>query len=251
MFLFFNVIYYLSFIALVCFVLIDIVGFSFPTIGGTISDNYYLLYTQGLTLHSLQNQGMFWEPGAFAGILPLCLILNFNNLNFYFNHDRLKLIIVIIALLTTQSITIYISFFLIIMFYFITIKNRFLIFVFAPVLVLLSIYLYTKTDFLSSKIEDQYSSAKEQSIGELYNTRFGSIVFDWYYIKKHPSIGNGIHEKTRYEDHQYLFFGAKGEDLIASGNWRKIDCWCLFGSYKIIPDNEIWAGNPAKFIRSI
>ena len=212
----FEVLYYLCFISLVFFFLINILGVSLPNIAIGEELNSYIIYSTNLR-HFSRNTGMFGEPGFFGCIITLCLALNFNNLQFYFKNYPLKVIIIVLALITCQSTGSYISFFFIVIFYAISFKKRSALFIFLPALIVL-IFIYSKTDFLSEKVETQYSAASEQKIGELSNTRFGSLVFDWHYIQKHPFIGNGIHEKTRYADHQYLFFGSEGKSVIGSGN---------------------------------
>jgi hypothetical protein len=213
---FFKGIYFLSLTSLIFFLLVNIIGLTNPQFKISEDVTSYIIYSTAY--HPNQNMGMFWEPGAFAGIITLCLVLNFNNLLFYWKNSRFKLIVIIIALLSTQSTTGYITLFIILLFYFIKKINSFVVFFIMPIVLLVSFYIYNNTDFLNAKLSDQYSAAQTQNIGELSNTRFGSIVFDWYYIKKHPLIGNGMNEKTRYADHQYLFAGSKGEDVIGSGN---------------------------------
>ena len=216
-FQFFNTIYFLALISLIFYVFVNLLLYPLYYIDINGAQRNYFLYaiTDG---HLLKDAGMFWEPGAFAGVITLCLVLNFNNLGFYWKSHRLKLLIIILALLLSQSTTGYLSFFVILLFYFINLKNKFTIFFVLPFLFIFFIYLYNTTDFLKGKIENQYSLTEDQGVGELSNTRFGSIIFDWYYIKKHPIIGNGMHEKTRYADHQYIFNGFHGTDAIGSGN---------------------------------
>lgn len=209
----FKVLYFLSFLSLVFYIFINFAGFSFPKINLSEYGQSYLLYTTAF--HPSKNMGMFWEPGAYAGILTLCLALNFNHLHYYWKSHRLKLIIIIITLLTAQSTTGYLAGFVILLFYFISNKNKIVLVFVMPLIFAMGGYIYQSTDFLKEKIEWQFEKSQEQDVGEFSNTRFGSMVFDWYYIKKHPLIGNGMHEKTRYADHPDFSTGAEG---VGSGN---------------------------------
>jgi hypothetical protein len=211
--IFFKVIADLSLISLVFYLLISVFGFVLPsiTIGPEIKS--YILYGTSTELHMFKNAGMFWEPGAFAGILTLCLALNYNNLRCYWFEQPFKLGFVILALITTQSTTGYLVGAVIFLFLLFQGKNIFIV----PVFVFAVTYIYETTDFLKEKIDLQIEKSSSQKLGEFSNTRFGSLIFDWHYIQKHPFIGNGLNEKTRYSEHQYLFVGEKG-DVIASGN---------------------------------
>lgn len=165
----------------------------------------------------IRNSGMFWEPGAFAGIITLVLALNFGRIQEILKLEKFKITIVTITLLTTQSTTGYIVFFIILLFYFFKPKYLVVSVISMPIIVSSFLYVFNTNDFLSEKFISQYQKAEYQEIGEFSNSRFGSLIFDWYYIQKHPFIGNGFDIRTRYEDHQYLF-DASGKDVIGSGN---------------------------------
>lgn len=212
---YFRALYVLSAISLTCFVIINLFKVSFPYISLGEDVKSYVIYSTSWYLN--KNQGMYWEPGAFAGILTLCLALNFSNLHYLWLEHRFKLVVIFITLLTTQSTTGYIVGFIILLFYFINIKNKFIAFMFLPAVITGAMYIYYNFDFLNEKILVQQQQAKEQNIGDFSNTRFGSLIFDWHYIEKHPFIGNGLHESTRYADHQFLFYGTT-TDVIGSGN---------------------------------
>ncbi|MFD0777263.1 hypothetical protein ACFQZF_00695 [Flavobacterium myungsuense] len=211
--IFFKVIADLSLISLMFYLVVNIFGIVIPSITLGPEIESYIIYGTSTELHMLKNAGMFWEPGAFAGILTLCLALNYNNLKNYWFEQPFKLGIIILALLTTQSTTGYLVGAIIFLFLLFKGKNIFIV----PVFVFAITYIYETTDFLKEKIEIQIEKSSNQKVGEFSNTRFGSLIFDWYYIQKHPFIGNGLNEKTRYSEHQYLFVGEKG-DAIASGN---------------------------------
>jgi hypothetical protein len=213
----FEVLYKLSIVSLLFFCLINLLRIQLPYLSITDEIHSYILYGTSFELHWYKNPGMFWEPGAHAGILTLGLALNFDRFAYLWRHERIKLLTIIITLLTTQSTTGYLVGFIILTLYVLSMKRKGIALLLLPCLLFIGMWVYTNTDFLSSKIEEQYEKTTEQGIGELSNSRFGSIIFDWHYVQKHPFIGNGLHEKTRYADHQYLFIGEKG-DIIGSGN---------------------------------
>jgi hypothetical protein len=213
----FKVVFHLSVFSLICFVLINIVGTVFPYISLGSVIRSYILYGTSSENHMTKNAGMFWEPGAHAGILTLCLVLNFSNLKYLWKNHRYKLLVLLVTLLSAQSTTGYLVSFVILFFYFLNAKNLIMTSFVLPLILVLGFFVYQSTDFLQEKIESQYESSTRQKIGEFSNTRFGSFLFDWHYIQKHPLIGNGLDEKTRYSDHKYLFTGEEG-DAIGSGN---------------------------------
>jgi hypothetical protein len=229
--LFFKVIFHLSIISLLFFVTINILNIPLPSLSISENTNSYVFY--GTTVgHIFKNMGMFWEPGAYAGVLTLCLALNLNNLTYYWKKYRFKLVIVILTLITTQSTTGYIVG-TVILFFVLYQTKKIGIYVFIlPVVISIGLFVYQSNDFLKGKIENQFEKASEQNVGEFSNTRFGSLLFDWHYIEKHPFIGNGTLSETRYADHQYLFSGAIS-DVIGSGNSFS-HYWASFGVFFIV-----------------
>jgi hypothetical protein len=216
--IFFDIIYKLSIISLLFYFFVNLFKFNFPSV--LLQDNvhYYFIHVISFS-HRLRNQGMFWEPGAYAGILTLCLAIRFHSISVFTRKDWRKTFTIIITLLTTQSSTGYLVFFIILLFFLFQRRNRVIVFLLLPVGLILISQFYQNTSFLSDKISDQYSESRDQRIGEFSNSRFGSFVFDWHYIKKHPLIGNGFSEKTRYSDHKYLFSYSKDNvNVIGSGN---------------------------------
>ena len=216
-FYFFKLLYWLCGISLILYVLINILKVPFPNVV-TSPENYsYFIYSTS-EYHILKNQGMFWEPGAFAGIITLCLALNFNNLHYYWQEHRLKLMVVVLALLSTQSTTGYLVTFIIAASYILNKKNKGLAFVLLPLLSFGGLYLYESIPFLKTKVELQYQQLYELDSDEFSNSRFGSMLFDWYYIKKNPFTGNGMHESTRYADHPILIYLIEQGENLGHGN---------------------------------
>jgi hypothetical protein len=218
-YVFFRVISALSLISLFGFIIINLSGLDLPYIKIGPFYKSFFLYGSLPGEALLRNCGMFWEPGAFAGILTLCLALNFKYLNYYWVNYKLQLIYIFFALLTTQSTTGYIVVFFIFLFNLINYKNFFQRIILIFTFLFISFYIYNKTNFLKTKLDNQFFKASNQRIGSFSNSRFGSIIFDLHYISKHPFSGNGFNFKTRYADHQFLFRGASEKtDVIGSGN---------------------------------
>jgi len=236
-FLLFKIVGILSLVSILLFIILNLLGSSFPNINIGPEINSYIVYTLPLG-HIERNSGMFWEPGAFAGILTISLALNLNNLTIYWSKYKLLLGSIILALITTQSTTGYMVGFLILTFVFLKPKHFGTSLVMIPVLLAIGSFIYESNDFLKEKISYQFEKSTNQEIGDFSNTRFGSLIFDWHYIKKHPFIGNGFDEENRYADHQYLFVGAK-TDVIGSGNsfshyWASMGIFFIIGYFFLI-----------------
>ena len=72
--------------------------------------------------------------------------------------------------------------------------------------------------FLREKINKQTEVAVISSDNSEFNgERLGALLFDLYYIKKHPLIGNGWHATTRYADHP-LLMEKELNGTIGNGN---------------------------------
>jgi hypothetical protein len=151
-YVFFRVVSGLSLISLIGFVIINLFGLNLPFIPTGLFYKSYFLYGNLPDDALLKNSGMFWEPGAYAGVLTLCLALNFKFLHYYWEIYRYQLIYIIVALITTQSTTGYLVGFFIIFFYFFKAKN--LIFTFILISVVFSgvLYVYESSNFLKEKI---------------------------------------------------------------------------------------------------
>jgi lysophospholipid acyltransferase (LPLAT)-like uncharacterized protein len=207
--IFFNTIFFISLISLVGFIWHHL-GFDIPSLyKGENELKSLIFFTQNSD--GMRNAGMFWEPGVFACYIVLCLSFYIGNINELFKNHTIKLIIVLTALATTQSTTGYIVFFflaLVNLWNMFSWKKTLLILPFIIFFSIASYIIFTKSGFLEDKVKEQYDETLDLQ-GEFSPNRFGALMFDIHYIKKHPLIGNGLHEKTRYADHPYLF----GQDL--------------------------------------
>ena len=162
----------------------------------------------------LRNSGMFWEPGAFQGYINLCIFLNIDRLGYLWKTNRFKSLIILLSLISTQSTTAYIVLFSIILVRLFIKNKRNVLILFFSLFVLLFIgkLLYNNVSFMKEKIQRQFENATYTD-KDFTNDRFGSFLFDLYYIEKHPITGNGFHEK-RYIDHPWVYEAIKnGENL--------------------------------------
>lgn len=220
-FRFFIVLYYLSLLSLFLFTLINLLNLHIPGLEwGIYGGKYtYIFYTYIKHLHQYRNCGMFWEPGAFGGILTLCLALNVKELPELWKNHKFKIVVLVTALLTTTSTTGYLVFFIIVIYYLtFFIKSAVTKFALIPSLLLLIMIVYQNTDFLQEKIDEQSEMSKNLGRGEFANSRFSSFMIDLPYIKKHPLIGNGLHEKTRYADDPLLYQKMKSGESLGNAN---------------------------------
>lgn len=191
---------------------ISLVGYSFNQAGFDIPDfestsqkiRSIFIFTQNGD--GSRNSGMFWEPGAFACYINLMFLLHLGRIRHLIRHNVKLVMVPIIALVTTFSTTGYIVFFLIMIATIVFEYSRSIKVLIVPILALIlsgAFAIYQNSPFLKEKIENQYATAKDLQ-GEFANTRFGALAFDIHYIKKHPWVGNGLHQKTRYADHPWL-----------------------------------------------
>lgn len=187
-----------------------------------------------------RNQAMFWEPGAFAGYIIVAFILNIQNFTEKFRLNKTKFIVLGGALISTQSTTGYILFVLfIIIVSFQFIKRNWVIGFLIILIVSPLIYsTFINQKFLLGKITFQYENSIEKE-GAYDPSRFGALLFDIHYIKKHPLTGNGLHERTRYADHPHLWFERAGHgngfsNFIASMGLLSMFFY-LFYLYKSVP----------------
>jgi len=169
---------------------------------------------------TLRNAGFFWEPGAFSAYIILALILLIVNERFFLKKEyKTYFVVFSIGVLTSMSTMGYIALLMIfsiqaaIYFYRERTKIKKLSISMVAILIgFLSIVYFSNLYFVGEKISDQLQKAAETSYLEYgeNNTRFGSLLFDFYYIQKSPVFGNGMHESTRYSEHAL--------DTIASGH---------------------------------
>jgi len=218
---FFIVLYYIALISLFGYVIINLLNVPIPGLawGGERRPLTYIIYTFVVDPHHYRNCGMFWEPGAFAGILTLCIALNIKFLPELWKNHKFKILVIVVALLTTKSTTGYLVFFIIVFYYMLFfMKSKLIKIALMPALLLVIGFVYANTEFLREKIEEQTERTSTLAKGDYYNSRFGSFKLDMHYIQKHPLVGNGLHEKTRYADDPYIIQLMASGVSLGSGN---------------------------------
>lgn len=240
--LFFRTMYLICLIALPLWFLQQIVG-GMPGYSWALGKTIWIYcYREGEDI--VRNCGFFWEPGAMGGYIALLFLLFFNDLAELYRTNKLKCLIIFATLLSTQSTGAYMSFGVIMIAYLaVSMRSRWK-YVLLPLCVWGALAAYDKMEFLSDKVESQNEDAAELSWGEYSSTRMGTLMFDLYYVVKHPLIGNGLHERTRLADHPQLAIMLKNGDEQGAGNgfsdtiakWGIIFCfvygWAFFRSNK-------------------
>lgn len=168
-----------------------------------INTKSYIFYTQIGSLE--RNSGMFWEPGAFSIFINVVFMLHLGEIKNLLKTRKLSVAILLTAQVTTFSTTGYITLFLIIVIFYVTEYKQPFVVLFGLVIAIISgIKVYNDSPFMREKIVKQYEEAMYTGGRQYSADRFGAFMFDLYYIKKHPLVGNGMHSKTRYADHPYL-----------------------------------------------
>lgn len=205
-FVYLKVMYYLSLISLFIFVIFLITNY-IPTLIKFDRYNSVIIYNHIVhnNVFITRNSGMFWEPGAFQGYLNLVPLFFLDKIGDLWNNNKKECIVILITILSTQSTTGYLVLFLVILYHitFIAKKRN----IFYIILALsLCLYVFINTNFMRDKIFEQYEEVISLDIegGQISWNRMGAALTDWYYIKKHPIIGNGFHEKTRWSDHSFM-----------------------------------------------
>ena len=224
---FFVIMSYIATISLILFIPLNLLSIHVPGFEWKPDRITYIIYTF-VEQHHYRNCGLFWEPGAFSGILILCIALNIRQLPQLWKYHKFKVFVIVLALITTQSTTGYLILFVIGSYFLLFfVKDKTIAFTMLPLLLIVGIVVYTNAAFLADKVEHQSESTAVLDKGEFSNSRFGSFVFDMTYIKKHPVIGNGFNEITRYADNpEIIQLIQMGQDP-ANGNGLSNFMACL------------------------
>lgn len=211
---------YLRVMVFVCLVSIPLFLIEFITgaVFGIEFDRYktLLIYNQ-VVIHgffdtSVRNSGMFWEPGAFQGYIMLIPLLFYDKLMYLWTHRKKEVLVLLTAFILTLSTTAYITLFL---FVGLTILTGKKIGIFTKTAIIacvcaIAVFFVWDQDFMGEKIIRQFEEAKEIQEGDVSWDRMGAMVVDFYNIKRHPLIGNGFIDESRY--------GAIGEFMHGAGN---------------------------------
>ncbi len=208
---FFDVMSVIAAISLVCFGM-QVLHIPFPfEFVNFRSPRFFTIYVYNYVvedLRMLRNSGAFWEPGAFACYLMFIPLLFMDKWMTMIKKHPVKCVILGLAFLTTFSTTGFIAFFVCVLIGIVPQSRRkfLLLLTLVPVLLLIFYRAYDTLDFLGDKVDRQNDEVVEYEGHQNFsNTRIGSLVFDLHYIQKHPLIGNGMLETTRYADHPELW----------------------------------------------
>lgn len=242
-----NIIYFFSCISLVLFGL-QLLGLSLPALwhNGSITNSIYVYSWTSEPATIPRNFGLFWEPGAYSAYLLLIALLYFKNLGDLFKDSRFrkKIIILFLALISTTSTTGFIILSIIVVYYYATKSNNIIktICLYLPIAIIPMYFAFTQLDFMGDKVLAQFEIGNEIK-GDYASSRYGSMLFDKHYIDKHPFVGNGLNEKTRFADHPFLWGEATGMGNGLTGflaNWGFIALlYYLVLVYKSLPFKKI------------
>ncbi len=174
-------------------------------------DRYNTILFYNSILENNRNSGMFWEPGAFQGYIMFSFLLYSDNLNLLWKNNKIGCIIMVIALITTQSTTGYVSFAIFIVLTLIVNQKLNVLYKIILVIgcILVARYIWY-LDFMGDKIIQEYESAMEIGTNDISWSRIGSMFIDLNNIARHPLIGNGFMNHSRY--------GILGEYMTGMGN---------------------------------
>lgn len=214
-----HLIFYISIIDIIFWIVQLSVGPNIGLLPGSASGEYQtLIFFHTRARETIRNCGFFWEPGAYGCYLLFVPILFFNEVKTLFIVYKRECLILFIALISTMSTTTYLTFGIIILVYFIfNIKSKIKLLL-IPIVFVGVIHLYRSLDFLSDKVDNQIERGFEAQGDFDAGSRLSSLFFDMYYIKKHPIVGNGLHERTRYSEHLYIYELMKSGELSHNGN---------------------------------
>ncbi len=146
----------------------------------------------------VRNSGMFWEPGAFAGIILFGFLFFILTLKeFSFKERKSILIWFIIGIVSTQSTTGYLLLLFLCFSYMLIINDKIkkiqilIMIIYLPCFIILFWSTYTQISFLGDKINEQILIISNKEIG-WESTRIGTILFLTNIIVENPWIGIGF-----------------------------------------------------------
>ncbi len=141
-----------------------------------------------------RNSGPFWEPGAFSGFLIVALLFNIIQTGRLNNRKNKILIAGIISTFSTSGVMV-VAF--VILGYMTITRDVIKRFIWVPLLLVGAIVAFFSFDFLGAKV-----ISKMQYTDKSYNTRFKSAQIDFEDFLRHPFLGLGRSEGTRFKGEQ-------------------------------------------------
>jgi len=129
---------------------------------------HFVIYTMelGWQTEIARNSGPFWEPGGFGVFIYLAFIFNLIKQGTFFNK---KNVIFILTLISTQSTTAYLAFFVFCSLYILLTKKVSTSFLLLPIIIVISISLYSSVDFLGMKIENMINDSQTMGKQQVYS----------------------------------------------------------------------------------
>lgn len=157
----------------------------------------FFIYTFDLNnLH--RNSGFMWEPGAFAGILLMTLVLQLIITDFKINK---KVILIVLCVVTTFSAMAFLGLYLILIFLLCKANLKYKIVY--GFLGLFLVFYGLNSSFIFDKIQKQYEKnfvtmEIEESVP--IPDRILSFRYDLEQFKRHPLIGTGLNSSNRFQN---------------------------------------------------
>ena len=174
--------------------------FGMPSNRGLNPNSNSLIFNM-IDIHSIRNCGFMWEPGAFAAVLIIALLISFK---YNSKFDRQKAIL-ILAVISTYSSMGYISL-LIVVVYFSYEKLKY----FSVLLVVPLSLIFYNFNILSEKIGNQINDIDAELLNTQYSddyvihlNRFASFYADYDTFMNNPYMGLGIDIYTAGEKEYY------------------------------------------------
>jgi len=190
----------------------------------TFNDHYatIIIYTFNAgNYDSLRNCGFTWEPGPFGSFLNIAIFISLIKSKFAFTKH---FFVFTIALITTLSTTAYFAFFVILLWRFYNLKNKKIVLLSIPIIILIFSYIYINTPFLKNKIESEYFSSQDDLTFHLHNpdltrnislNRFPGFLLNLIDFAENPIIGFG----GKFEKTQARLYGTQITSTSGLGNW--------------------------------
>mgnify|MGYP003975380905 CR=1 FL=1 len=188
---------------------------SFLTTATELVDSNIIIYTLNAesmveqftfkigNLRIIRNAGFSWEPGGFAVLINLGIVINMIRYRFRIKNNK-NIRILLLALITTFSTTGYGILMILALFYFYNIKIKYKGLL-VPVFIALGVYLLTLPFMLNKVIEtsDTKNINAEIKSSILYGghktpQRINSFIIDFQDFKNNPILGYGGHLDERW-----------------------------------------------------
>lgn len=179
-----------------------------------LTENIYFIF---------RNNGLYWEPGAFAGIILFSYLFLILYIDLFKDKELKKIRIwFFLGVLSTFSTTGLIIFPFILTLDLLQ-RNKsdnknliFIVTIIIPFIIVLSYILYYAIPVLHDKIDQQLDAVLMQKTGS-YSTRFGSLLFLSSIIALSPFLGEGIFTSSVKWENMIYLWGYNSEAAMGNG----------------------------------